>query len=80
MKYKHYVALVYSRSITWVTRVSNQSRTAYWEDNKPAREFTMHEAQDLVYGLCVNGYPAMVIKAPDFMNPFNLVETEGDDQ
>ena len=74
MKFKYYVALVYSRSMCWVTDVNNATKTAKWEHGKRAKEFGMHAAENLVFGLCANGYPAMVVKAPDFMVPANLGE------
>lgn len=76
MKYKYYVGIINSRKVSYVTEVHHSNKTALWETGKPAKAMGMHEAENLVFGLCCNGYPATVLKMPDFMEPAN-VRAEG---
>ena len=78
MKYKNYVALVYGsdHTITYVTDSDNISRIAKWEANKPAKAFTKTGAENLVFGLRCNGYPAVIVTHPDYDVPMNRVEDD----
>lgn len=74
-KYNYFVAIAASdRSccrLRYVTSIDNRTRTALWEDGKPAREFGLRSAEDLVEGLIANGYPAVIVKMPNFFEPMN---------
>ena len=76
MKYKYYVGIINSRKVSYVTAIHNSTRTAEWAEGERAKPMGMHEAENLVFGLCCNGYPATVLKMPDFMEPANVVEVE----
>lgn len=76
MKYKYYVGIINSRKVSYVTEVNNSTRTAKWTEGERAMAMGMHQAENLVFGLCVNGYPATVLKMPDFMEPANVGEVE----
>lgn len=68
MKLNTYIGVITSTDpnyITYVTDVVN--RSAIWESGKPARKFSDAIAKEIVFGLNVNGYSAVVIKAPVFV-------------
>ena len=67
MANKTYVALLTGgNDIKWVTGLDNETRTAYWEAEKPARPFTKRLAEDLAAMLRCNGHPAVTITAPNW--------------
>lgn len=72
MKWKYYVAVIYDRKLHYVTKVCNSTRTAKWVEGERAVPMLMHQAENLVFGLCCNGYPATMLRMPDFMEPANL--------
>ena len=76
MKYKYYVGVIYSRKVSYVTGIDNSTRTAKWTEGERAKPMGLHEAENLVFGLCVNGYPATILKMPDFMEPANVEEVQ----
>ena len=78
MKFKYYVGIINSRKVSYVTKVNYQNKSCLWESGERAKEMKMHEAENLFFGLCCNGYPATILKMPDFMEPAN-VEVEGND-
>ena len=54
----------------YVTSISKD--IAHWSDGCYAKEFGLHYAEDIVYGLVCNGFKAYVMKVPvfmEFMNP-----------
>lgn len=80
-QYVCYVALFWSDSpkeddpdmyARFVTSVSDSPKMAHWEAGEPAMRFSEDYAKDIVFGLCVNGYAAGVVKVPkgvEFRNP-----------
>lgn len=74
-KYNYYVAIADSdRScsrLRYVTSIDNRTRMALWENGKPAREFGLRSAEDLVEGLIANGHPAVIVKMVNFFEPIN---------
>ena len=62
--------------IKYVTSVQTEPKVAHWEDGKEAMEFSKDYAKDLVFGLCVNGYSAIVMIKPDYLT---LVNPESED-
>jgi len=48
-------------TIKYVTEVQTDPKVAKWEDGKEAKTFSKDYANDLVFGLCMNGYPAISI-------------------
>lgn len=74
MKWKYYVAVIYDRKLSYVTEVNYQDKSAQWKCGERAKPMGMTKAQDLVFGLVCNGYPATVLKMPEFMEPANVVK------
>ena len=62
--------------IKYVTSVQTEPKVAHWEDGKEAMEFSKDYAKDLAFGLCVNGYAAIVMIKPDYLT---LVNPESED-
>ena len=48
-------------TIKYVTEVQTEPKVAKWDDGKEAKTFSKDYANDLVFGLCTNGYPAISI-------------------
>lgn len=66
MKYKYYVAILFQRGqYRFVTRIDRNTKTAVWGDGEEAKSFPLSVAKDLVFGLVCNGYPAVVVTAPE---------------
>ena len=67
MKYIYHIALIdpSNNTLKFVTEVNHQTKTAKWEDGKPAKKFAKMIADDLLYGLICNGYNAVVVKCPE---------------
>lgn len=78
LKYKHYVAIIDDETfkLSFVTAMSNKDKIAYWTAGKPAMSMSKSSAEDLQFGLVVNGYRCLVIKAPDFYEIVNPEESE----
>ena len=65
--------------IKYVTSVQIEPKVAHWEDGKQAMEFSKDYAKDLAFGLCANGYAAIVMIKPDYLtliNPKSEIEEE----
>ena len=62
--------------IKYVTSVQTKPKVANWEDGKEAITFSKDYAKDLAFGLCVNGYAAIVMIKPDYLT---LVNPERED-
>ena len=58
--------------IKYVTSVQTEPKVAKWEDGKDAMIFSKDYAKDLAFGLCVNGYAAIVMIKPDYLTLVNL--------
>ena len=63
--------------IKYVTSVQTEPKVAKWDDGKEAMEFSKDYAKDLAFGLCVNGYAAIVMIKPDYLT---LVNPESEDE
>ena len=57
--------------IKYVTSVQTKPKVAHWEDGKEAMAFSKDYAKDLSFGLCVNGYAAIVMIKPDYLTLVN---------
>ena len=62
--------------IKYVTSIQTEPKVAHWEDGKEAMTFPKDYAKDLAFGLCVNGYTAIVMIKPDYLT---LVNPESED-
>ena len=62
--------------IKYVTSIQTEPKVAHWEDGKEAMTFSKDYAKDLAFGLCVNGYTAIVMIKPDYLT---LVNPESED-
>ena len=63
-------------TIKYVTGVQTQPKVAKWEDGKQAMKFSKDYAKDLAFGLCVNGYAAIVMIKPDYLTLVNPESNE----
>ena len=61
-------------TIKYVTSIQTEPKVAKWDDGKEAMIFSKNYAKDLAFGLCMNGYPAIVMIKPDYLT---LVNPEG---
>ena len=69
MKYKYYVAILFKGGIyRFVTDIESETKTALWENGKPAIDFSLSYAKNLVFGLVCTGYPAVIVTAPESFN------------
>lgn len=57
--------------IKYVTSVQTEPKVAHWEDGKEAMAFSKDYAKDLAFGLCMNGYAAIVMIKPDYLTLIN---------
>ena len=57
--------------IKYVTSVQTEPKVAKWDDGKEAMVFSKDYAKDLAFGLCVNGYAAIVMIKPDYLTLVN---------
>ena len=57
--------------IKYVTSVQTEPKVAKWDDGKEAMTFSKDYAKDLAFGLCMNGYPAIVMIKPDYLTLVN---------
>lgn len=57
--------------IKYVTKTDNAARMAAWEDGATAKIFTQARARDIAEGLFLNGYPAVVLEAPECLKLTN---------
>jgi hypothetical protein len=64
--------------IKYVTKINRENKCAFWADGEPAMTFTKTIAEDYVYGLVVNGFNAVVIKAPSFIELCNGSDKDDD--
>lgn len=69
MSKNKYGVLVCTRTnFRFVTNVDNAKSEAYWTDGEDVLLFAIKTyAEDLARGLCLNGYPAMVVTVPNFI-------------
>lgn len=57
--------------IKYVTSVQTEPKVAKWDDGKEAMIFSKDYANDLAFGLCINGYAAIVMIKPDYLTLVN---------
>ena len=57
--------------IKYVTSVQTEPKVAKWNDGESAMTFSNDYAKDLAFGLCVNGYAAIVMIKPDYLTLVN---------
>ena len=76
-KYSYYVGFVAKDGrIRYVTEIERQHKTFWYKAGQRALEFSKADADDMMFGLLVNGYPAMVVKFPEFAYPLNPADNE----
>ena len=63
-------------TIKYVTSVQTEPKVAKWNDGKEAMIFSKDYANDLVFGLCMNGYAAIVMIKPDYLTLVNPESNE----
>ena len=51
----------------YVTSIQTEPKVAKWNDGEEAMTFSKGYAKDLAFGLCVNGYAAIVMIKPDYL-------------
>ena len=67
-EYNYYVGVLYKdNEIRFVDTVDYIDGSATWTARATPRVFSKQMAIDLQMGLCCNGYKALVIEAPDFL-------------
>lgn len=67
-EYNYYVAiLTHENELRFVDTVNYSDRSATWNAGATPKVFSKQMAIDLQMGLCCNGYKALVIEAPDFL-------------
>ena len=72
MKYNNYVAIITpGENIKYVTKIDNSTRSARWEDNTKALKLSKSIAEDICFGLNMNGIYAGVFRVPDFLSVGN---------
>ena len=57
--------------IKYVTSIQTEPKVAHWEDGKEAMTFSKDYAKDLAFGLCVNGYAAIVMIEQNYLSLVN---------
>ena len=62
--------------VKYVTSVQTEPKVAHWKDGKEAMAFSKDYAKDLAFGLCVNGYAAIVMIKPDYLTLVNPESNE----
>lgn len=67
-EYNYYVGvLVHNNELRFVDNVDYYDRSATWTAGAKPKIFNKSMAIDLQMGLMCNGYKALVIEAPDFL-------------
>ena len=63
-------------TIKYATSVQTEPKVAKWNDDKEAMTFSKDYAKDLAFGLCINGYAAIVMIKPDYLTLVNPESNE----
>ena len=63
-------------TIKYVTSIQTEPKVAKWDDGKEAMIFSKNYAKDLAFGLCMNGYAAIVMIKPDYLTLVNPESNE----
>lgn len=67
-EYNYYVGiLTHENELRFVNTVDYHDQSCTWEAGAAPKVFSKQMAIDLQMGLCCNGYKALVIEAPDFL-------------
>lgn len=67
-EYNYYVGvLVHNNELRFVDSVNYHDKSATWSAGAKPKIFNKSTAIDLQMGLCCNGYKALVIEAPEFL-------------
>ena len=65
-------------TIKYVTSVQTEPKVAKWTDDALAKTFSKDYVKDLAFGLCVNGYAAIVMIKPDYLTLVNPGSEDSD--
>ena len=80
--YEFYVGiLTHENGLKFVTAVEWGSKVCEWKSGAQALAMTKHQAIQLQMGLLCNGYTALVVEAPDYLEFVNhpaLYEPKGE--
>ena len=72
-----------ANTIKYVTSINTNTNVAKWESDKEAKIFESKSyAEDVAFGLCVNGFNAVVMIKPDYItlkNPSDYVKEQTND-
>lgn len=72
-EYNYYVGVLCQHNeLRFVDSVNYHDKSATWTVGATPRIFNKQMAIDLQMGLCCNGYKALVIEAPEFLELQNL--------
>ena len=63
-------------TIKYVTSIQTEPKVAKWNDGEEAMTFSKDYAKDLAFGLCINGYAAIVMIKPDYLTLVNPESNE----
>lgn len=73
-KKKHYIGVITEENhssgayeLKFVTQIENEGKYAHWKSGEEAVAFAAKTAEDIAEGLRSNGYVAVVISAPAFL-------------
>lgn len=74
----YYVLVMTEGGAVFVTSVNNTTRYAHWKKDEKPMEFPAGVAEDLVFGLTINGNQAYLIKHPYEIEsqPYNYKDWE----
>lgn len=62
---RHYYILVFTDGgPVYVTKVDHTSKTSFWDCHQTPKEFSKSVAEDISYGLLLNGYLSVVAESP----------------
>ena len=63
-KYHYYIGVQNKDGMSFVTKIDNVNKTSYWDtDDEPPLEMGKTVAQDISWGLCLNGFNAVVVQS-----------------
>ena len=76
-KFSYYIGvLMNDGKIKFVTSINVCNKSARWESGKQALDFSMAEADSIVFGLLMNFHYAFTVKVPYGIEFFNPAESE----
>lgn len=71
----YFIGLLYDNNeVRFVTDVNYLNKSARWEKGKEPKSFCKVDADDIVFGLLMNFYPAFVVEMPSFLSIKNNLE------